>query len=122
VSYFTAIFFGFLTSFLPLANIGPFRIVALCGNANTYILSFTNAESPPDDASWSSTPTPPRTDPSHQVPRLLLLSMLAIAARYTTKNVEGLPPKGQMWEGGCSYLNDARELLSTLQSVILLLV
>jgi len=79
-------------------------------NASKY--SPPKAESPPDDVSWSSTPTPPRTDPASQVPRVLLLSMLAIAARYTTKNVEGPPPKGQMWEGGSSYLNEARELLN----------
>jgi len=72
------------------------------------------ADSPRDDVSWSSTPTPTRTDPTNQVPRVLLLSMLAIAARYTTKNVEPPPPKGQMWEGGCSYLNDARELLNKI--------
>lgn len=46
--------------------------------------------------------------------------MLAIAARYTSKNVEAPPPKGQMWEGGCSYLNGARELMSAPYSSILL--
>jgi hypothetical protein len=74
--------------------------------------SFSKPESPRDDVSWSSTPTPPTADPAHQVPRVLLLAMFAIAARYTTTNVEPLPPKGQMWEGGCSYVNDARALLS----------
>jgi hypothetical protein len=48
--------------------------------------------------------------------------MLAIAARYTTKNVEPPPPSGQMWEGGSSYLNDARELLSTSYSILEILL
>lgn len=40
--------------------------------------------------------------------------MLAIAARYTEKNVEAKPPKGNMWEAGCAYLSRAREVLSEL--------
>ena len=38
--------------------------------------------------------------------------MLAIGARYTTWNVEPIPPDRKMWEGGCKYVNAAREVLS----------
>jgi len=103
------LYFTYVHPMFPVVNKSLF-MKQFNGSKN----SPPKADSPRDDVSWSSSPTPTRTDPSNQVPRVLLLSMLAIAARYTTKNVEPPPPKGQMWEGGCSYLNDARELLSAL--------
>lgn len=68
---------------------------------------------PSDDVTWSATPNPPRAPPVSPVPRVLLLSMFAIAARFTTRNVEPVPEKGRMWEAGRSYYTDAQEILST---------
>ncbi|KAF8523917.1 fungal-specific transcription factor domain-containing protein [Hysterangium stoloniferum] len=62
-----------------------------------------------------------------KVPRLLLLSMFTIAARYS--DLEPLPQQGTMWEAGCDYLDQAKLILnwtydsprpSTCQALILL--
>ncbi|KAF8578646.1 hypothetical protein K439DRAFT_1638648 [Ramaria rubella] len=67
------------------------------------------------------------TKPIKKVPRLLLLAMFTIAARYS--NHEPLPPEGKMWEAGCEFLDHAKLILnwtydsprpSTSQALILL--
>jgi hypothetical protein len=37
--------------------------------------------------------------------------MFAIAARYADNEIPP-PPDGKMWEAGCEFLDDAREILS----------
>lgn len=51
------------------------------------------------------------TPSKHHISNLLLLSMFAIAARYSEE--EAPPPSGNMWEAGLFYMVQARELLST---------
>ncbi|KAJ8523288.1 hypothetical protein ONZ45_g253 [Pleurotus djamor] len=59
---------------------------------------------------------------------LLLLAIFAISARFTC-NANQTIPRGQMWEAGCDYLEDARKILnqvfhrsrsSTVQALLLL--
>jgi hypothetical protein len=59
----------------------------------------------------NSMPFPPKPEPSQNISKLLLLSMFAIAARYADTEIPP-PPNGKMWEAGCEYLDDAREILS----------
>lgn len=75
-----------------------------------------NGNSPRDDA-WAASPTstssssprPPLMN--SPVPRVLLLAMLALGARFTTKGVEPPPARGELWQGGQQYFNDARAIL-----------
>ncbi|KIJ57338.1 hypothetical protein M422DRAFT_23378 [Sphaerobolus stellatus SS14] len=66
---------------------------------------------------------------THRIPRLLLLSMFTIAARYSDFKLEPPPAKGTMWEAGCEYLDQAKLILnftydsprpSTCQALLLL--
>jgi len=45
------------------------------------------------------------------ISNLLLLSMFAIAARYSEEDAP-LPANGNIWEAGLSYMIEAREVLS----------
>lgn len=66
-----------------------------------------------------------------RVPTLLLLAMFSIAARYSYRTSERVPPpeEGSMWAAGDSYLEDAKVILdstyaasrpSTCQALLLL--
>jgi len=46
------------------------------------------------------------------ISNLLLLSMFAIAARYSEEDAP-LPANGNIWEAGLNYMVEAREVLST---------
>ena len=46
----------------------------------------------------------------NKVPRLLLLSMFTIAARYSGSQPQ--VPEGNMWEAGCDFLETAKMILS----------
>jgi len=62
------------------------------------------------DSPTSPTFSSPRPDPIQEVTPLLLLSMFAIAARYTEETMPK-PQDGKMWEAGYDYLERARQLL-----------
>ncbi|GJJ06862.1 hypothetical protein Clacol_001058 [Clathrus columnatus] len=48
---------------------------------------------------------------SRKIPRLLLLSMFTVSARYA--HYDPLPTtKGTMWEAGCDYLDQAKHILN----------
>ncbi|KII93670.1 hypothetical protein PLICRDRAFT_35889 [Plicaturopsis crispa FD-325 SS-3] len=83
-----------------------------------------------EDYQKSPSPQPHTRLPesSQTVSKVLLLSMFAIAARYC-EEPNPPPAPGKMWEVGCDYLNDAREVLtrvfhrsqaSTCQALLLL--
>ncbi|KAF7966216.1 hypothetical protein HWV62_39477, partial [Athelia sp. TMB] len=80
-------------------------------NARKHSPPLSNPASP---ASGSSPPSSAHTQPASPVPRVLLLAMLALGARFTTKNVEPPPAKGEMWTGGKKYFDDARAILNTI--------
>ena len=52
----------------------------------------------------------PRPEPTQEVTPLLLLSMFAVAARYT-EDIMPKPQDGKMWEAGYDFLEKARVLL-----------
>lgn len=54
----------------------------------------------------------PRPEPTQEVTPLLLLSKFAVAARFGECD-DPLSPKGEMWEGGRFYLENARTILSS---------
>lgn len=64
-----------------------------------------------------------------RIPTLLLLAMFAISARYTSEEEEELPPSGQMWPAGDTFLEGAKIILdrtyastrpSTCQALLLM--
>ena len=67
----------------------------------------------------------PRPEPTQEVTPLLLLSMFAIAARYT-EEIMPKPQDGKMWEAGYDFLEKARVLLgidpASLSIILLLLM
>ena len=70
-------------------------------------------------------PFSPRSEPTQEVTPLLLLSMFAIAARYT-EEIMPKPQDGKMWEAGYDFLEKARVLLginpASLSIIVLLLM
>lgn len=51
----------------------------------------------------------PRPEPTQEVTPLLLLSIFAIAARFTDDDLPN-PFDNKMWEAGCEYLDNARKI------------
>ena len=77
----------------------------------TCFLTLTsNGRKDSPNSATSPTFSSPRPGRSQEITPLLLLSMFAIAARYTEDTMTK-PQDGKMWDAGCDYLERARQLL-----------
>ncbi|KAF6766696.1 fungal-specific transcription factor domain-containing protein [Ephemerocybe angulata] len=75
----------------------------------------STAGSPSASSTYSSSNATPRPEPTQEVTPLLLLSMFAVAARFKDDE-EADTSNGKMWEGGASYSEAARKILSTVRN------
>jgi hypothetical protein len=80
--------------------------VSLTG-VHSVLVQLISSRSPPADPSARA-----NTPASAQASRLLLLAMFALASRYIEQPAS--MPNNQMWESGCNFAIDAREVLSEL--------